>query len=254
MPPSKSSKIPRLAARPTPAEQAQLAIEAAAQDRLTPTARAILDVAERLFAQQGIERVSFRDLGAASGQRNVSAVAYHFGTREGLLGALLSRRLWLTNQLHLQRMQLLTRLGKANDPHAVISESIRVTSDAVMTEPWAAHFVTVMAQVLFHPELDVHKLVPPELMGGVEMAKRMIRGALPNLSEELFNYRTDLAHQGCYFTLSLWLRNHGGVASGNEQAYETFVSHTVDFLVGGLMAPAVSGADGRRADAARSRP
>ena len=41
-----------------------------------------------MFAQRGIEAVSFRDLVTASGQRNVSAVTYHFGSREGLLRAI----------------------------------------------------------------------------------------------------------------------------------------------------------------------
>lgn len=52
----------------------------------------ILDEAERLFARGGIEGVTSREIVEAAQQRNVSAVTYHFGSREGLLLEILSRR------------------------------------------------------------------------------------------------------------------------------------------------------------------
>ena len=55
---------------------------------------ALLDAAERLFAEHGIPGVSDRTIAQAAGQRNHSAVAYHFGGREGLLGALVDRHTW----------------------------------------------------------------------------------------------------------------------------------------------------------------
>ena len=52
----------------------------------------LLDVAEGLFARQGIDRVTSREILEAAEQRNVSAVSYHFGSREGLLLEILARR------------------------------------------------------------------------------------------------------------------------------------------------------------------
>ncbi len=69
------------------------------------------------------------------------------------------------------------------------------------------------------------------------MAKRLVRAGLPGLPDEVFNYRADLAHQGCYFTLAMWLQANGPVTPANEAAYEAFVTRTVDFLVGGVIAP-----------------
>ncbi|WP_323748128.1 TetR/AcrR family transcriptional regulator [Catenulispora rubra] len=53
----------------------------------------ILEAAERRFAEDGIEAVSLRQIAADSGQRNTSAVAYHFGTRDALVGALYEHRM-----------------------------------------------------------------------------------------------------------------------------------------------------------------
>lgn len=52
----------------------------------------LLDEAERLFAHGGVDRVASRQVVEAAGQRNVSAISYHFGSREGLVLEILARR------------------------------------------------------------------------------------------------------------------------------------------------------------------
>lgn len=52
----------------------------------------LMDAAELLFAEHGVEAVSFRQLAQAAGA-NVAAVHYHFGSREALLEAVLERRM-----------------------------------------------------------------------------------------------------------------------------------------------------------------
>lgn len=55
------------------------------------TRTALLDAALRLFADQGVELPSMREITRAAGQRNTNALQYHFGDREGLLCDLLDR-------------------------------------------------------------------------------------------------------------------------------------------------------------------
>jgi AcrR family transcriptional regulator len=55
------------------------------------TRRELLDSAARLFAERGINAVSLNEINNAAGQRNASALQYHFRSREGLLSALLER-------------------------------------------------------------------------------------------------------------------------------------------------------------------
>jgi AcrR family transcriptional regulator len=51
----------------------------------------LLDAAERLFATRGVDGASTREITEAAGQRNTSAVTYHFGSRAGMLSAILAR-------------------------------------------------------------------------------------------------------------------------------------------------------------------
>lgn len=53
---------------------------------------ALILAAERLFAERGIEAVALRHVNQAANQRNMSAAHYHFGSREGLVRAVLMYR------------------------------------------------------------------------------------------------------------------------------------------------------------------
>jgi AcrR family transcriptional regulator len=57
------------------------------------TRRAILDAAEKLFAEHGPQAVSLNEINSAARQRNTAAVHYHFKNRDGLLTAVLERHL-----------------------------------------------------------------------------------------------------------------------------------------------------------------
>lgn len=71
----------------------------------------MIDAAERLAVERGIGAMSLREVQTASGQRNKSAAQYHFGSREGLIDALVAARMGPINE---HRRALLDEL----DEHA----------------------------------------------------------------------------------------------------------------------------------------
>lgn len=58
----------------------------------SPARVRMIEVAEQLFAERGLEGVSLRTVGLAAGQRNNSAAQYHFGSRDGLVEAVIAHR------------------------------------------------------------------------------------------------------------------------------------------------------------------
>lgn len=52
----------------------------------------LIEAAEELFGEHGIEGISLRRVAEQAGQKNVNAAQYHFGSREGLLKAILDYR------------------------------------------------------------------------------------------------------------------------------------------------------------------
>ena len=57
----------------------------------TDTRNRLIAEAERLFATRGIHQATTKEILAAANQRNSSALTYHFGSRGGLLMAILRR-------------------------------------------------------------------------------------------------------------------------------------------------------------------
>jgi AcrR family transcriptional regulator len=51
----------------------------------------LLDAAARLFAERGVDNVAIAEIVRAAGQRNTSAIHYHFGSRDEVLRAVLAR-------------------------------------------------------------------------------------------------------------------------------------------------------------------
>lgn len=66
----------------------------------------ILDAAERLIAERGIQ-VPLRDIAVEAGQRNNSAVNYHFRNRQDLIDAIVRRRLEPMEQERAQMVEAL---------------------------------------------------------------------------------------------------------------------------------------------------
>ncbi len=64
----------------------------------------ILDAAEKLYAEQGLNAVSLRQIGVEAGARNTNAVQYHFTNTEGLIRGVLDRH---APELEVKRAQLL---------------------------------------------------------------------------------------------------------------------------------------------------
>jgi AcrR family transcriptional regulator len=59
-------------------------------EQVAATRARLLRAGERLFAEHGIHQVRLREINALAGQRNSSALHYHFGSRDGLVEAILS--------------------------------------------------------------------------------------------------------------------------------------------------------------------
>jgi TetR/AcrR family transcriptional regulator, regulator of cefoperazone and chloramphenicol sensitivity len=90
-------------------------------ERAAVTRARMLDVAEQLMARHGIEGVSLRQIGAATGQANNSALQYHFGDKSSLVTEIIARRV---ASFEPRRQALLAQAdaeGRLADPRALLA-------------------------------------------------------------------------------------------------------------------------------------
>src|SRR5512133_2009863 len=119
-------------------------------DRSSETRELILITAERLFAEQGVETVSNRQVSEAAGQSNNFAVGYHFGTKEDLVLAIVRRHSELVER---RRQDMLAEVAGSTDLRDWVSCLVRPMTEhlASLGSPsWYARFI---AQVMTNPSL-----------------------------------------------------------------------------------------------------
>lgn len=103
---------------------------------------ALLDAAEELFGREGIDQVSSRRIAEHAGSANHSAVAYHFGDREGLIAALLDRHTAAADDL---RAAMIADLGPDPDLTAYLRCMILPATQSFSNLPtpcWRARFIS----------------------------------------------------------------------------------------------------------------
>ncbi len=83
--------------------------------RREATRIALIEAAETLIAESGVEGVSTRQIGAAIGSLNTNVVAYHFGSKEALIEAIYRHRLPEIDRRRGELLDIAVREGWAND-------------------------------------------------------------------------------------------------------------------------------------------
>src|SRR5210317_1439962 len=105
-----------MALQPSDRAEADTNMAIQPQELETSTREHLLDVAETLFLVQGVDHVSLRAIAREAGQKNPSALQYHFSNREGLIDAIVGRRL---QQQEARRALLLEDALAAGGPIAL---------------------------------------------------------------------------------------------------------------------------------------
>ncbi|MGW0811870.1 TetR/AcrR family transcriptional regulator [Streptomyces viridiviolaceus] len=89
----------------------------------------LIRAAEEIFAAQGVHGAQLRDIVALAGQGNPSAVQYHFGSRTGLLDAVMAGRQERTEQV------LVPLLDAAPDAlHALLGALVTAEASELRTD------------------------------------------------------------------------------------------------------------------------
>jgi AcrR family transcriptional regulator len=109
----------------------------------TATRQALLRQAERLFARRGLYQVQVREIVQAAGQRNVSALNYHFGSREGVVEAILTRHGQPTD---IARGELLAVVGRDASTRDLVAALV-VPYTAHLLSPEGRDYLRIVAQL-----------------------------------------------------------------------------------------------------------
>jgi AcrR family transcriptional regulator len=206
----------------------------------------ILDAAERLFVEHGFEATSLRSLTSAAAV-NLAAVNYHFGSKEELFQAVLTRRLDPMNQ---ERIELLARVEResAGKPpscekilFAMLIPALRLARDE---KRGGKYFLKVLGRAYADPAPFIRHFLSEQYAGMIGRYKEAFLRALPHLSRQELTWRLHFVMGALSYTLAGTdaLKLFAQVTAADND--ELLLQRLAPFLVAGLKAPALT--DARR--------
>ena len=203
----------------------------------------ILDAGERLFVEHGFEATSLRSLTTAAGV-NLAAVHYHFGSKEELFQAVLTRRLDPMNQ---ERIDLLAKVEReaAARPlscekilFAMLIPALRLARDE---KRGGKDFLRLVGRAYADPAPFIRHFLSAQYAGMIGRYKEAFLKALPHLSRQELTWRLHFVMGALSYTLAgtdaLKLFAEATSTTDND---ELLLQRLAPFLVAGLKAPALA--------------
>jgi AcrR family transcriptional regulator len=163
----------------------------------------VLDVAEELFAEQGLDRVSIRDITHRAGV-NLAAINYHFGSKEDLITAVFERRVVPVNAARLEALRLLERAAGKRTPKLedILEAFIRpALQSSLQPSRGGTAFTKLFGRCLSEPSPRVEALLKKQFEPMAERMQAMLKRALPYLSRSEIFWRLKFT----YGALHHWL-------------------------------------------------
>lgn len=147
------------------------------------TKTALIEAAERLFAERGLGGVSVRDITRAAGARNESALHYHFGGMDALIREIFERRYHEIEQARILRLAELDSKGTEFDLEALMAATVAPLFEACQDEEGRL-YTRFCVQLATDPRLDLVALIQDTGMESATAIRDRVRASLSGLSDE----------------------------------------------------------------------
>lgn len=198
---------------------------------------AIIEAAERLFGDYGIEGVSIRQIGLEAKAGNKSAVSYHFGDRADLVVAIWAHRLPV---LEARRQELLAELraqGLTGDVRAIARVLTLPNYELVDGEGrrrYAAFFRSAMRWAQGQELRQREMTLTPASAEAIDL----LVAALPGVPPDLLHYR--LGYAAGAFMDMIVDRERAIHAGEPVMPQAQFLAEAMDMIAAVCSRPAVS--------------
>lgn len=209
------------------------------KSRSSATQKSIMLAAEKLIAAKGIENVSIREIVKAAGQKNESALQYHFGSFRGLVASI---RLNRDKKVQAKRSVLLDELLLKNTKPSLRDLCCLLaapTFTLAKKDPGFRRYVIGFSHELALTNKSAFNLAS-QAGGGGESGERigkLLRAALQPLDDASYRRRMESVVRLAAISLGHHARQKNAFRG---QAAELFFNNLIDEITGLLMAPVSS--------------
>jgi AcrR family transcriptional regulator len=215
-----------------------MGIEAQTRDTAQPDTREhLIKVAERLYAEHGLDAVSMRQISREAGQRNTSSVHYYFGTRDAIIEAVVEWRMSAINQRRLEMLAELKAQKKETDLREIVALYVRPLA-AQVTGTGGNAYVRFLAQAYASTEIDISRLARGRWDQSLNEVTSLARAQLPDLPMTVFRERMAFLLRGVVYALADLERDAiSGRKSGTRLSFDDLVEDLIDTQTAAIAAP-----------------
>ncbi|MCB9897527.1 MAG: TetR family transcriptional regulator [Planctomycetes bacterium] len=207
----------------------------------TDTRERLLDVAEVMFAERGVRETSLRGITQKAGT-NLAAVNYHFGSKNGLVGAVFQRRLGPINAERLRRLDEAERVA-AGGP-VTLEAILRAFLEPALHGRRDAHACFVLvARAHLAPDPELRAMLMSAFDAVAARFGAALQASLPGIPPTEFFWRMHfLIGSLCHTVVNGALLEDisGGLCRGDDD--EEILARLVSFGAAGLRAAVDEGA------------
>ncbi|MCL2584117.1 MAG: TetR/AcrR family transcriptional regulator [Streptosporangiales bacterium] len=202
---------------------------------VTATRDLIMTAAERLFATRGVAAVSARQISEAAGQGNTAAVGYHFGTKNGLIKAIIERH---SGEIERIRARMASAADGSGELRDWIACLVRPSTEHLATLGPPSYFARFAVQVLADPRLRHLLLEATFATPAIGTVLAAVDGCLSGLPDAVRTARDDMANS---LILHVVARHERGLADDTTAtSWPDTATMLIDALVGLFTAPVTS--------------
>jgi AcrR family transcriptional regulator len=183
-----------------------------------------------LYAQKGIDGVSLREIGVSSGAKNSGVMQYHFGSKLGLLGAIMEKIVQ-----HLSLLKAQNPPQEAEDIDSLVKQTVKNIATIVSVYDWGEDAVKVMSRMLMETSTDIRDIINRYFSEHSVQLYQRISTFYPDVEPNKIKLRVLLALDciihGMSESKSLSNSPVGKISFYNKQE---LVDQLSDFIVGGI--------------------
>lgn len=170
----------------------------------TPTREKILETAEALFAEKGLDGTSMRNITDAAGV-NLASVNYHFGSKDGLIAAVFDRHLIPLRNARLAMLEAAESKAADAPPalEAIMEAFIRPAVVRALDPRQGKSFMRLMGRCLTEPEAYAEKFIYPHFEALIIRFNAVVARAVPDLSHDEIFWRVGFVAGGLHYAIHM---------------------------------------------------
>jgi len=169
--------------------------------RADATRTSLIEAAERLIAKKGLADVSTREILQEAGQRNQSALQYHFGSKDGLIRATINER---TSQIDKRRQELLAEIGDDPSLRQILEVLVLPLCELIENDAAGKNYLIFLAQAITQPNWNLRNVIKEFEITGLARAYELYDAMLSHLSDEDRRLRQTVGFDITILTLKRW--------------------------------------------------